>query len=317
MNSRFSLPETIPSPLPDRGDDEAASTSDRRCPSMGIAYHAAIDQWARDHLKDFEVLEITVDHCIDRGRMARAAIYDLVGRIPLTAHGVGLSIGTDGPLDERYLDQVADVVERLNAPTYSEHLSFTAVPGRDLATFLPVPRTEAVAGSIIAKVQRIQSRIQRPFLLENVACLFEWPGSTLSEADFLNLICGETQAGLLLDIENLLLNSRNHRFDPYEFLDALQAGVVKEVHLAGGVTVEAHFLAQPCFVDSHTHPVPDEALDLLDHALVRHTPANIIVERDGRLDALSEVLDDLARIRARLAKPAEHTHGQSTLGAAG
>jgi uncharacterized protein len=291
-------------------------TTGRPYPAVGVAYHAAIDQWARDHLADFDVLEITVDHCLDRGRTVRAAIYDLVGRIPLTAHGVGLSIGTDGPLDERYLDQVAEIVEQLEAPTYSEHLSFTAVPGRDLATFLPLPKTEAVAASIITKVRRIQSRIPVPFLVENVAYLFDWPDSKLSEADFLNLICGETQAGLLLDIENLLLNSRNHGFDPYEFLDSLTAGVVKEVHLAGGVTVEAHFLAQPYFVDSHSHPVPDEVLDLLDYALARQAPANIIIERDGRLDAISELFDDVARVRARLAKPVGHTHGQSTSGSA-
>jgi uncharacterized protein len=297
-------------------DNGEGLTTGRPYPAVGIAYHAAIDQWARDHLADFDVLEITVDHCLDRGHTVRAAIYDLVGRIPLTAHGVGLSIGTDGPLDERYLDQVAEIVERLKAPTYSEHLSFTAVPGRDLATFLPVPKTEAVAASIITKVRRIQTRIPFPFLLENIAYLFDWPDSKLSEADFLNLICGETQAGLLLDVENLLLNSRNHGFDPYEFLDSLTAGVVKEVHLAGGVTVEEDFLAQPYFVDSHSNPVPDEVLDLLEYALARHEPANIIIERDGRLDAISELLDDVARVRARLAKPVGHSHGLSTIGSA-
>ena len=86
-----------------------------------------------------------MDHCIHGGRAQRAEIFDLVGRIPLNAHGVGLSIGTDVPLDLAYLDQVAEIVERLGAPTYSEHLAFTRVPGRDLANLLPLPKTEAVA----------------------------------------------------------------------------------------------------------------------------------------------------------------------------
>lgn len=284
-------------------------------PAVGIAYSAAIDQWTRDHLADFDVLEITVDHCIDRGSAVRAATYDLVGRIPLTAHGVGLSIGTDGPLDERYLDQVAEIVERLKAPVYSDHLAFTRVPGQDLATLLPVPRTKAVAASIIAKIRRVQSRIPVPFLLENIAYLFDWPDSTIPEADFLNLICGETQAGLLLDVENLLLNSRNHGFDPYLYLDSLVAGTVTQVHLAGGITVNDDFLDRPYFVDSHTHPVPEEALDLLEYALARHSPTSIIIEREGRLDAISELLDDVARVRARLAKVTD-ANDEATFGPA-
>ena len=285
--------------------------------AVGVAYHAAINSWTRDHLAHLDVLEITIDHCLDRGQTVRAAIYDLIDRIPLTAHGVGLSIGTDGPLDEEYLDQVAAVVERLKAPTYSEHLSFTAVPGRDLATFLPLPKTEAVVESIIRKVQKIQSRIPVPFLLENIAYLFEWPDSNLSDAEFLNLICGEGETGLLLDVENLLLNARNQRTDPYEFIDALRPGLVKEVHLAGGSVVDHAFLGQPYFIDSHDHPVPDEALDLLEFVLARHTPANIIIEREGRLDAISELLTDVAHVRARLAKLVRNTHGQSAFGPAG
>jgi uncharacterized protein (UPF0276 family) len=287
-------------------------------PAVGIGYRRVIDDWTRRNLARFDVLEVTVDHCISGGAETRAAIFDLVGRIPLTAHGIGLSIGTDEPLDLAYLDQVADVVERLEAPVYSEHLAFTRVPGRDLANLLPLPKTEAVAKSIIAKVRQVQSRIPRPFLLENITYLFDWPDSKLSDAEFLNLICRETGAGLLLDIENLYLNATNHGFDPYEFLDALFAGLVKEVHMAGGTMVQEEFLARPYLADSHSHPVPDEALDLLDYALARHAPTNIIVERDDRLDAVEEILDDVTRIRARLAKAQSgKAHGQPALGPAG
>jgi uncharacterized protein (UPF0276 family) len=287
-------------------------------PAVGIGYRRVIDDWTRRNLARFDVLEVTVDHCISGGAETRAAIFDLVGRIPLTAHGIGLSIGTDEPLDLAYLDQVADVVERLEAPVYSEHLAFTRVPGRDLANLLPLPKTESVAKSIIAKVRQVQSRIPLPFLLENITYLFDWPDSKLSDAEFLNLICRETGAGLLLDIENLYLNATNHGFDPYEFLDALFAGLVKEVHMAGGTMVQEEFLARPYLADSHSHPVPDEALDLLDYALARHAPTNIIVERDDRLDAVEEILDDVTRIRARLAKAQSgKAHGQPALGPAG
>jgi uncharacterized protein (UPF0276 family) len=286
-------------------------------PSIGLGYRSAIGAWTLANLDRFDVLEITVDHYIHGSRTQRREILDLVGRIPLTAHGVGLSIGTDVPLDLAYLDEVAAIVAQLKAPAYSEHLAFTRVPGRDLANLLPLPRTQAVAEAIIAKVRTVQSRVGVPFLLENISYAFEWPDSELSDAEFLNLICCETGAGLLLDVENLHLNACNHGFDPYEFLDRLSAGVVKEVHMAGGITVHDESLQRPFLADSHSHPLPDETLDLLDHALARHTPATIVLERDDRLDAADEILADVARIRAQVSNRSAGVHGKAAAASAG
>jgi uncharacterized protein len=281
-----------------------------RAPAIGVGFRCAIAEWVRGNFHYFDVLEITVDHCLHGSASQRAEIFDLVGRIPLTAHGVGLSLGTDVPLDLAYLDEVAAIVERLEAPAYSEHLAFTRVPGRDLANLLPLPKTEEVAEQIIAKVRTVQSRISVPFLLENITYVFEWPDSRMSDAQFLNLICRETGAGLLLDVENVFLNSRNHGFDPRAFLDELDAGLVQEVHMAGGVTVR-DAAGRPVLADSHSHPIPEEALDLLDYALGRHRPQTIILERDERLDEGEEILEDVARIRARV--DAHRTaHGEAT-----
>ena len=288
------------------------------CSAVGIGYRAVLAAWTRANLDRFDVLEITVDHCIGGSKSTHSAIFDLVGTVPLLAHGIGLSIGTDIPLDLAYLDKVAAVVERLQAPAYSEHLAFTKVPGRDLANLLPVPKTEAVAEQIIAKVRTVQARIPVPFLLENITYLFEWPDSDMSDAEFINLICRETGAALLLDVENLYLNSRNHGFDPRAFLDALPADLVQEIHVAGGVTVRENFLQRPFFADTHSHPVPDGALDLLDHVLERQRPATIVLERDDRLDAVAEILDDVARIRARIAaRHCESANRYASVGSTG
>jgi uncharacterized protein len=115
------------------------------------------------------------------------------------------------------------------------------------------------------------------------------------------LICVETGAGLLLDIENLYLNSGNHGFDPHAFIDALPPGLVQEIHLAGGITVNEEFVERPLLADTHSHPVPDAALDLLDSVLENQAPATIILERDDRLNMVDELLDDLRRIRRRVA----------------
>jgi uncharacterized protein (UPF0276 family) len=274
----------------------------RSQPAIGIGYRYSIDDWINVNLNRFNVLEITLDHCFGGNEASRAAIFDLVGQIPLTAHGIGLSIGTDAPLDLAYLDRIAVVLDRLKAPAYSEHLAFTRAAGRDLGNLLPLPKTQAVAEGIAAKIRVVQSRISVPFLLENITYIFDWPDSELSDAEFLTLVCRETGAGLLLDIENLYLNSSNHGFDPFAFLDALPTGLVREMHLAGGITAQESFLRRPLLVDSHSHPVPDEALALLDHALARHAPEAIVLERDDRLDVADEILDDLARIRSRVAR---------------
>jgi len=276
---------------------EAAAMTTGARPLVGVGYRSILDEWIRNNLNRFEVLEVTVDNFKVGGEASQAAIVDLVGQIPLTAHGIGLSIGTDGPLDFAYLDEIAAIIDRVRATAYSEHLAFTQVPGYSLGNLLPLPSTEAVAESVIAKVRCIQSRISVPFLLENITYLFQWPDSDLSDAEFLNLICSETGSGLLLDIENLYLNASNHGVDPYAFLDALPPGLAKEMHLAGGVTVRESFLEQPFLADSHSHRVPDGAWDLLEYALVRQKPHSIIIER---FDAVDEILDDVTHLRTRI-----------------
>ncbi len=277
---------------------------------VGIGYRAPIRDWTLAHLDRFDVIEITVDHCIYGGKAQNAAIFELVDQIPLTAHGIGLSIGTDVPLDLAYLERVAEVVERLGAPAYSEHLAFTRVPGRDLANLLPLPKTEAVAEAIIDKVRTVQAHVPVPFLLENIGYIFEWPDSAMTDAEFINLVCRETGAGILLDVENLHVNGRNHGVDPYAFIDALPGGIVKEVHVAGGFTVHEEYLDAPFYADTHSHAVPDEALDLLDHALARQSPDAIILERDDHLGDFDQILDDVARICARLAIASENNHDE-------
>ncbi len=285
--------------------------------AVGIAWRPEIAAWIDDHADRIDVLEITVDHCLYGSEASRSQIFELVGRFPLTAHGVGLSLGTDVPLDLGYLDRVAAVVDRLGAPAYSEHLAFTRVPGRELGNLLPLPRTEAVAASLIAKIKVVQARVGVPFLLENIACVFEWPDAALSEAEFLTLLCRETGAGILLDVENVHLNAVNHGLDAASFLDALPARSVREIHIAGGMTVREPFLARPFLADSHSHPVPSAALDLLDRALARQAPTAIVLERDDRLEATDELLADMVHIRDRVARSARRrSHAAALVGSA-
>jgi len=276
-------------------------------PAIGIGFRLPIVEWTMANLGSFDVFEITVDHYIYGGDRTRGAIKDLVGRIPLVAHGIGLSIGTDVPVDEAYLAQVAAAIEALKIPSYSEHLAWTKVPGYDVANLLPVPKSYEVAESLIEKIKFVQAYLDVPFSLENISYVFDFPDSALSDSQFFNLIFQETGVGMLLDVENVLVNSQNYGFDALTFLDELPAGIATGMHMAGGPVVERPYLDGPFWVDSHAQEVPDQALMLLAHALQRQQPQTIIVERDARVQYVDEIASDVARVRkcvAALGNPA-------------
>ncbi|MGN6453843.1 MAG: multinuclear nonheme iron-dependent oxidase [Steroidobacteraceae bacterium] len=269
----------------------------RAAPLVGIGYRHPIGDWISAHLDRFDVLEVTVDHYLHGGPGVRTALEMLAGRIPLVAHGVGLSFGTDAPLDEAYVREVARVVERLGAPRYSEHLAFTRVPGLDLGNLLPLPKTPDVAAWAAEKVRRVRDLLPVPFDLENISYLFDWPDSVLTDAEFLCAVCEAAGAGIVLDVENMHVNAHNHCFDARAALATIPAALVRGMHMAGG------FRSGPILVDSHDHAVPEDALTLLAHALARFQPDTVVLERDDNLDAFDEMLNDVARIRACLRAP--------------
>jgi uncharacterized protein (UPF0276 family) len=260
-------------------------------PAVGIGFRPEALQDTIRHLQEFETLEVMVDHYIAGGTPLRSQILDLSRRIPVVGHGVCLSIATAVPPDERYLDQVASTLEAIRAPCHTEHLAFTKVPGRDLAQLLPVPRTYEVAEVIVRNLEVVRRHIAVPFGLENITYYYEYPESEMSELEFLKLISREAGTFLLLDLENVYLNSCNHGFDPYAFIDGLPAGLVKAVHVAGGVQ------SPKLLLDSHDKPVPDPVFKLLAHLMTRQTPETIVLERDDALDQFDEVLDDVRRLK--------------------
>jgi uncharacterized protein len=271
-----------------------------RVPLVGIGYRHPIGDWIRAHLDRFDVLEVTVDHYLYGGPHMRAALEMLARSVPIVAHGVRLSLGTDAPLDEAYVREVAKVVRILGAPRYSEHLAFTKVPGLDLANLLPLPKTPEIVEHAADKVRRVRALLPVPFDLENISYLFDWPDSWMSDGQFLSAVCEAAGAGVLLDVENVYVNAHNHGFDASAGLAEIPVGLVRSMHVAGG------FSAGDLLVDSHDHPVPDGALELLVRALARFGPETIVIERDDRIEAFEEILSDVARVRACLTTPADY-----------
>ena len=265
-------------------------------PLIGIGYRHPIRDWIRAHLDRFDVLEVTVDHYLYGGPQIRSALEALARRIPIIAHGVRLSLGTDAPLDEAYVREVAHVLRLLRAPRHSEHLAFTRVPGLDLANLLPLPRTPELADWVADKAGRVRSLLPVPFDLENISYLFDWPDTSMTDGQFLTTVCKAADVGVLLDIENVYVNAHNHGSDPAAMLAEIPAELVRGMHIAGG------FSSGAMLIDSHDHSVPDGALDLLGRALARFRPDTVVLERDDRIEAFDEILADVARIRDCVAR---------------
>ena len=238
-----------------------------------------------------EALEITVDHCIRGNPDHRRMFRRLPEFCPVFLHGVGLSLGTAQRPDSDYLTDVKHWAQWLGVPWYSEHLAFTKIPGLDLGQLLPLPRTEDTLRILCDNIQIVQDRVGLPLVLENISYYFGYDDSGVLEADFLVEVCNRTGAGILLDLENLRINSSNHGLDPVAFLAALPPRAVRAIHLAGGC--DSHDLA----IDTHDRQVSCATLALLAEALRRHDPDVIIVERDQAFENFVEVLADVERAR--------------------
>ena len=215
----------------------------------------------------------------------------LAERYPLLLHGLSLDIGGPDPLDTDLVHAVRDLMREVHVPLYSEHLSYCAVQGH-LYDLLPIPFTEEAVRYVANRVRRVQDIIGQPIALEN-SSYYAQAHADMSEAQFVSAVLQESDCGLLLDVNNIYVNSINHRYDPIEFLDALPLERVRYIHVAG------HFdEAEDLKVDTHGADVIDPVWGLLAHAYKRLGPLPTLLERDFNLPPLPVLLQEVAHIRA-------------------
>ncbi|MEM7603095.1 MAG: DUF692 family multinuclear iron-containing protein [Verrucomicrobiota bacterium] len=265
---------------------------------VGLAYRFNVHREAVQHRNEIDLLEISTEDYIIRERRTYSdpnerLLKDALATFPCVAHGLSLSIGTVGELNQAYLNSTRRFMEENDLNIFSEHLAYHSVDGNDLTMFLAIPFEEEAVQWIKHNYYAARSAIGRPFALENVTYGFPVPHSTLSEADFLRRVCEETDCTLLLDVTNVFNNSRNHDYDPIEFFDRLPMDRVSQMHLAGG-----HQLPDGRWEDSHSAPVMDEVWPLFDEAVKRSVNLrNVILERDSKLKPFDSVMHDIRKAR--------------------
>ncbi|HRC38111.1 MAG TPA: DUF692 domain-containing protein, partial [Rubrivivax sp.] len=201
-------------------------------------------------------------------------------RWPLSIHGVGLSIGGEGPLDQAHLARLATLLERYQPAWFSEHLAWSSHGGHWFNDLLPLPYDAATLQRVCDHVDEVQQRLRRRLLLENPSTYVEFAASTMNEAQFLNEVVRRTGCGLLLDVNNAYVNAVNHAGDAAAFIAALPAAAVGEIHLAG-FAEDADAAGDRLLIDDHGSPVADTVWSLYAQATARLGPVPTLIERDN------------------------------------
>ena len=251
----------------------------------GIGYRRELSAWIDTRPPGVDCLEITAEHFFHGGEEHLAA---LAKRFPLFVHGLALSLGTPGPLDQQHLARFARVVGVANPEWISDHIAFTRTVEADLGHLNPVPPTTEMLKIIADHAREVSERCRKPMLLENITSHVQLAGD-IKETDFLNRLCERSGCGLLLDVTNLFINSQNHGFDALEWLHEIEPRHIVQLHIVG------YSRSGSRYTDSHSKPIQEELIELA-RAVVRHAPVRaIILERD-------EDFPDVAGLEVEVAK---------------
>ncbi len=210
---------------------------------------------------------------------------------PLSLHGVGLSIGGEGPLNREHLARLATLIERYQPHSFSEHLAWSSHGPVFLNDLLPLAYDSATLQRVCEHVDQVQSTLKRPMLLENPSTYLQFQRSTLEETDFISEIIRRTGCGLLLDVNNVYVSCINHQLNPLAYIDALPLHAVGEVHLAG-FAEDADSLGDRLLIDDHGSPIDNAVWQLYEQVLARIGPMATLIERDNQLPAFSVLLTE-------------------------
>ncbi|WP_420465005.1 DUF692 domain-containing protein [Panacagrimonas sp.] len=221
-------------------------------------------------------------------------------RFPFVTHGLSLSIGSPSGLDEAFVRGVKTFLDRHGIADYTEHLTYCSDDGH-LYDLMPIPFTIEAVEHVAARVRRVQDILERRIALEN-ASYYAAPGQRMSELAFVCAVVERADCDLLLDVNNIWVNSINHRYDPYQFLDGLPLQRVRYIHIAG------HYVeAEDLRVDTHGTSVIDPVWALLDHAYARLGPVPTLLERDFNIPPLPRLMDEIRHIHQIQAPHRERT----------
>lgn len=224
-------------------------------------------------------IEIHAENYMGAGGRPIAQLKALAGKFAISVHGVGLSIGSEGPLDQDHLSRLRHLLDWLQPASFSEHLAWSSHDVGYLNDLLPLPYNEQTLLRVCAHIDEVQDKVGRRMLLENPSNYLEFDQSTIPEVEFLAEIATRTGCGLLFDVNNVFVSATNQGTDPLSYINAFPLGHVGELHL-GGHSEDVDDQGRPFLIDSHGAPVVEPVWALYDHTIARGGPKPSLIEWD-------------------------------------
>lgn len=259
----------------------------------GIGLRAPHHRQVLERPPDVGWFEAHSENYFADGGGAVATLERVRERWPVALHGVGLALGSAGSLDREHLRRLARLVARIEPWAVSEHVCWGHAGGRHTNDLLPMPRTDESLRHLAARVGELQDALGRQVLLENVSSYLEFTAAQFTEAGYLAALVAESGCALLLDVNNVYVNARNHGFDAQAYFDELPARAVREIHLAGHEVTRVG--SGEIRIDTHDRRICDEVWALYAEARRRFGPVPTLIEWDAALPPLETLVAEARR----------------------
>lgn len=243
--------------------------------------------------RQVDFIEVMPENWVCFGGRRRQQLEACVERFPSVTHSVSLNIGGIDPLDGELLDATSALLKRLEAPFFTDHVCYSSVRGQPISDLLPLPFTREVIEHTAARIAAARERVGCPLALENATFYSHMPGAEMDEASFLCQLLEAGDCGMLLDVNNVYVNSQNHGFDARAFIDRMPMDRVWQLHLAG------HTLVDDTIIDTHIGPIIEPVWDLYRYTLRRAGRLiPTLIEWDQDIPSFDAVVDEVDRARA-------------------
>jgi len=249
-----------------------------------------LDEALASPLKDVDFYEVAPENWMTLGGKLGKQFKAMTERHPFVCHGLSLSIGSTDPLDEDFVKNLKSFMREHKIKFYSEHLSYCSNDGH-LYDLMPIPFTEEAVHHVAQRIHRVQDILEQKIAIENVS-YYAAPGQEMSEIDFFNAVVEEADCDVLLDVNNIYVNSVNHNYDAEQFLQSIPAQRISYAHIAGHYAEAEDFL-----VDTHGAEIIDPVWQLLEKAYALYGVFPTLLERDFNIPSVAALLSEVSTIQ--------------------